>query len=210
MNPGPAPRPPEGKPRLNLMPSTAGIPGNMSQQSLHSSSARSVSIYTSGESSTPSLSRSSTNTSEKEGLGKGGVAVLKEGNARIKEGLLWKNRRLVLRSFQLEFLKGADGKLSMVIQLKDVTGVARSENARLAFELTRIADPSANIAQGPISARREVPQKTTLIQLENDDEIYDWIDAIYNRCPGMGGVSNPTNFHHRIHVDFDPVNGELI
>ena len=45
----------------------------------------------------------------------------------------------------------------------------------------------------------EMPQKTTICQLENEDEIYEWIDAVYNRCPGMGGVSNPTNFSHRVH-----------
>ena len=142
-------------------------------------------------------------------MGKGGVAVLKEVNARIKEGLLWKWRRVVLRAFQLEFLKGGEGKVTQIILLKDVTGVARSENTRLSFEITRIADTSANLEQMSIAARRDLPQKTIIVQLENDDEIYEWIDAIYNRCPGIGGVSNPTNFHHRVHVGFDPVNGEL-
>ncbi|KAL9103002.1 MAG: hypothetical protein Q9163_001922 [Psora crenata] len=212
MNPGPAPRPPTEKPRLNLMPSTAGIPGNISQQSLLSPSTRVASTFGSGDSSsiTSSASRKTTLTNDRDGLGKGGVAVLKEGNARVKEGLLWKGRRLVLRAFQLEFLKGGEGKVTSVIQLKDVTGVTRSENTRLSFEITRVADPSVNVAQMSLASRRDLPQKTTICQLENDDEIYDWIDAIYNRCPGIGGVSNPTNFHHRVHVGFDPVNGSFV
>lgn len=208
MNPGPAPRPPTDRPRLNLMPSTAGIPGNMSQLSLQSPSMHSISTYT-GESSGPSISRSTTLTNN-ENTGSGGVAILKEGLARCKEGLLWKQRWLVLRAFQLDFQKGQDGKVSTSIQLKDVTGVARSENTRLSFEITRITNASSNPAREPASGSRELPQKTIICQLESDDDIYDWIDAINNRCPGMGGVSNPTNFAHRVHVGFDPVNGSFV
>ncbi len=200
MNPGPAPRPPTDRPRLNLMPSTAGIPGNMSQLSLHSPSLRGTDI-------TPSISRSTTLTNN-DGFGSGGVAILKEGFARCKEGLMWKQRYLVLRSLQLDFQKGRDGKISMSIQLKDVTGVARSENTRLSFEVTRLANPSSTSAG--TSANRDLPQKSIICQLESDDEIYDWIEAISNRCPGMGGVSNPTNFSHRVHVGFDPRNGQFV
>ena len=206
MNPGPAPRPPTDRPRLNLMPSTANVPGNMSQSSLHSS-LRSVTTYT--EPLTPSLSRSTTLTN---GQGAGGVAVVKEGYARCKEGLLWKSRYLVLRAFQLDFQKSQDGKVNMSIQLRDVTGVSRSESTPLSFEITRVANAS-NASSGtstPVAANRDLPQKTITCQLKSDDEIYEWIDAIYNRCPGMGGVSNPTNFSHQIHVGFDPVNGSFV
>ena len=203
LNPGPAPRPPVERPRLNLMPSTAGVPGNMSQLSLHSPSLRSTDTFGT------SISRSTTLTNNDafSSTGSGGVAVLKEGYARTKEGLLWKQRYLVLRAFQLDFLKGHDGKCNLTIPLKDVTSVTRSENVRLSFEITRVANASSNPAA---AANRELPQKTMLIQLESDDEIYDWIDSIYNRCPGMGGVSNPTNFTHRVHVGFDPVNGSFV
>ena len=205
MNPGPAPRPPTDRPRLNLMPSTTNVPGNISQLSLQSPSFRSTMTYNGGE-STPQLSRTTTLT---DGYGSGGVAVIKEGHARCKEGLLWKNRYLVLRAFQLDFQKGHDGKVSMSIQLRDVTGVSRSETNPLSFEITRLASSGANIA-APTTAIRDLPQKTIICQLKTDDEIYDWIDAIYNRCPGMGGVSNPTNFSHRVHVGFDPVNGSFV
>ena len=206
MNPGPAPRPPTDRPRLNLMPSTVNVPGNMSQLSLHSPSLRSTDTVTGGTSS-PSFSRSTT-LNDNSG-GSGGVAVIKEGYAKCKEGLLWKSRYLVLRAFQLDFQKGHDGKVSTTIGLKDVTSVARSENSPLSFEITRLANPNNNPAIGSVSLR-ELPQKTIICQLKTDDEIYDWIDAIYNRCPGMGGVSNPTNFSHRVHVGFDPVNGSFV
>ena len=204
MNPGPAPRPPTDRPRLNLMPSTVGIPGNMSQLSLHSQSqaGRSMSDLT----PTSSFSRSTTSMNN-EGIG--GVAILKEGPARCKDGLLWKQRYLVLRAFQLDIQKSQDGKVSTSIQLKDVTNVSRSENTRLSFEITRVANAGIYPGASPV-AIRELPQKTIICQLETDDEIYDWIDAIYNRCPGMGGVSNPTNFSHRVHVGFDPVNGSFV
>ena len=42
--------------------------------------------------------------------------------------------------------------------------------------------------------------------LKNDEELYGWQDDIYSRSPLMG-VSNPTNFVHKVHVGFDPVSG---
>lgn len=202
MNPGPAPRPPTDRPRLGLMPSTINVPGNMSQTSLPSPSIRSTATSNNGELMTPSLSRTTTLS---DGYGSGGVAILKEGPAKVKDGILWKNRYLVLRAFQLDFQKGQDGKVSSTIQLKDVTSVSRSESTPLSFEISRVANPGSSA-----SASRDGPQKTTICQLKTDDEIYDWIDVIYNRCPGMGGVSNPTNFSHRVHVGFDPVNGSFV
>ena len=203
MNPGPAPKPPSDRPRLGLMPTTAGVPGNLSQLSISSPSLRSASNIT------PPLSRSTTLTIN-DSNGSGGVAVIKEGFARCKEGLLWKQRYLVLRHYQLDFQKGHDGKVSMSISLKDIVSVARSENVRLSFEITRVSQPSDNPARNALAVRSDLPQKTITCQLETDDEIYEWIDAIYNRCPGMGGVSNPTNFSHRVHVGFDPMNGQFV
>jgi protein-serine/threonine kinase len=57
---------------------------------------------------------------------------------------------------------------------------------------------------------RDVPTKTITCEVKSDDEIYEWIDKIYERCPGMGGVSNPTNFSHRVHVGFDPQTGAFV
>ncbi|KAF8463663.1 P21-Rho-binding domain-containing protein, partial [Kalaharituber pfeilii] len=50
-------------------------------------------------------------------------------------------------------------------------------------------------------------RRIVLVSVKTDAELYSWIDAVYQRCPSMGGVSNPTNFTHKVHVGFDPVSG---
>ncbi|KAL9601184.1 MAG: hypothetical protein Q9219_002684 [cf. Caloplaca sp. 3 TL-2023] len=202
MNPGPAPRPPTDRPRLNLMPSTHNVPGNTSQISLNSPSLRS-NASTAVNEITPILSRTTTTNDEF-----GGAASVKEGMARVKDGMLWKSRWLNLRGYHLEFQKNQDGKVTLSIQLKDVTGVSRCENIPMSLEIVRLANPGSASAMSPGS--RDLPQKSIYCQFKSDDELYDWMDAIYNRCPGMGGVSNPTNFSHRVHVGFDPVNGNFV
>lgn len=203
MNPGPAPRPPTDRPRLNFMPSTHNVPGNTSQVSLNSPSLRSNASTVVGGDYTPTLSRTTTANDDF-----GGVASVKEGMARVKDGMLWKTRWLNLRGYQLDFQKSQDGKVNLTIQLKDVTGVSRCENLPMSLEIVRLANPGTASAMSPNS--RDLPQKSLYCQFKSDDELYDWMDAIYNRCPGMGGVSNPTNFSHRVHVGFDPVNGNFV
>lgn len=78
----------------------------------------------------------------------------------------------------------------------------------MAFEITRVANAKDGSTR-PI-LNRDLPTRTITCEVRNDDEIYDWIDKIYERCPGMGGVSNPTNFSHRIHVGFDPQTGGFV
>ncbi|KAL8706365.1 MAG: hypothetical protein Q9201_000573 [Fulgogasparrea decipioides] len=184
------------------MPTTENVPGNTSQLSLNSPSLRSYGSTTLAD-PTPSLSRTTTANDDF-----GGAASVKEGMARVKDGMLWKTRWLNLRGYQLDFQKNQDGKISATIQLKDVTGVSRCENIPMSLEIVRIANPGLGSAMSPNS--RDLPQKSLYCQFKSDDELYDWMDAIYNRCPGMGGVSNPTNFSHRVHVGFDPVNGNFV
>ncbi|KAF2756225.1 Pkinase-domain-containing protein [Pseudovirgaria hyperparasitica] len=198
MNPGPAPRPPTDRPRLNLTPSVTNLPGNMTGLSLQSPSAAS---------STSSLHK--TQTERSSSAGDGGA---RQGYAKIKEeGILksvfWSEKWLVLRDFQLDFLKSHQStKVSFSIQLRDVTNVARSEDHPFAFEIIRHANPSSSGASPP----RDGPTKSLICKVDDDDSVYGWIDAIYNRCPSMGGVSNPTNFTHRIHVGFDPTSGAFV
>lgn len=52
----------------------------------------------------------------------------------------------------------------------------------------------------------ETKDKRYHLQLKSDEELYGWQDDVYSRSPLMG-VSNPTNFVHKIHVGFDPVSG---
>lgn len=52
----------------------------------------------------------------------------------------------------------------------------------------------------------EAQQKRYFLSLKNDEELYGWQDDIYSRSP-LSGVSNPTNFVHKVHVGFDPLSG---
>lgn len=52
----------------------------------------------------------------------------------------------------------------------------------------------------------ESKDRKVWLSLKSDEELYGWQEDIYNRSPLMG-VSNPTNFVHKIHVGFDNVTG---
>jgi hypothetical protein len=52
----------------------------------------------------------------------------------------------------------------------------------------------------------ETKEKRYYLALKSDEELYGWQDDVYSRSPLMG-VSNPTNFVHKVHVGFDPVSG---
>ncbi len=139
------------------------------------------------------------------------TAVVKEGMVKVKdEGLfksfVWADRWLVLREFELSFFKSPNAtKMSNSIQLRDILGIERSDTQPLSFEITR----SLNSNKGS-SPPRDGPTKIITCKVETDDDVYSWIDSIYQRCPSMGGVSNPTNFTHRVHVGFDPTSGAFV
>ena len=218
MNPGPAPQPPTNRARLNLTPAT-NLPGNMSNMSLATispssiHSASSFSIGPGGQNISLPLQRSQTHG----GATHGGTGVVKQGFAKVKEEglrglMMWQTKYLILREFTLDFHKNEKAeKVSFSIQLRDVTGVSRSDAPQFSFEISRLANPnSAPNNVGLALANRDLPQKIVYVQTKSDDELYDWIDQIYNRCPGMGGVSNPTNFSHNVHVGFDPTTGAFV
>lgn len=141
--------------------------------------------------------------------GMGGVAIIKEGWASVKEGKNfispWKQKWLILRKEALDFHKTEGGKISYQIVLKDVLGVSRVEAAGTIFEIKRALNGSSS---NP--GEDDGISKTLQIKVKGDDDLYEWIDFIYARCPGMGGVSNPTNFSHAVHVGFDPQTGEFV
>lgn len=216
MNPGPAPRPPTDKPRLNLVPS-ANLPGNMANMSLNSP-ARSIAGSTFGgastysgstyNGSTISLPIARTQTSGADG--KGGVAIRKEGWASVKENKNfiqpWKQKYLILRKESLEFHKNEkDGKISYTLYLSDVVNVGRTETAGVIFEIKRRSDGHSN-SPGDDDGQN----KTLQIKVKADEELYEWIDIIYGSSPSMGGVSNPTNFAHAVHVGFDPSTDQFV
>lgn len=49
-------------------------------------------------------------------------------------------------------------------------------------------------------------ERRLFLSFKNDEEVYGWQEDIYSRSPLMG-VSNPTNFVHKVHVGFDPITG---
>ncbi|KAF1837829.1 Pkinase-domain-containing protein [Decorospora gaudefroyi] len=197
MNPGPAPRPPTDRPRLALTPNTSNtLPGNMAGLSMQSPALNGSQMSLVRTQSERSLST---------------TATVKEGMVKVKdEGLfksfVWADRWLVLREFELNFFKSPNAsKVSNTIQLRDILGVERSDTQPLSFEITRALNPNKGS-----SPPRDGPTKIITCKVETDDDVYSWIDSIYQRCPSMGGVSNPTNFTHRVHVGFDPNSGAFV
>ena len=214
MNPGPAPRPPVDRPRppLSLTPQINGFPGNgysgfnKSTASLNSPSIRSNSSYGTANMSTTSLALTRVGTNDP--LQQAGA--IKQGFIKYKEegfgAILWKTKWVSLHQNTLDFSKQEGGKLSMQIILAHVTGVQRYDALPLCIELVRAANPAAH----PGVPLRDQPQKILYMKFDGDEELYEWQDGIYTRCPAISGVSNPTNFNHRIHVGFDQQTGGFV
>ncbi|KAL7975413.1 PAK kinase [Trichoderma sp. SZMC 28014] len=204
MNPGPAPQPPDNRPRLNLTPNP-NLPGSMANMAISPIRSTATSTYTGSTISLP-IARQQTNMTD----GMGGVAVRKEGWASIKENKNlfqpWKNKYLILRKEAIDFHKAEGGKVAYSLHLKDVVNVGRVEAAGTIFEIKRRADGSSN-SPGDDDGQNN---KALHIKVKSEDDLYEWIDFIYGACPGMGGVSNPTNFAHAVHVGFDPQTGEFV
>ncbi|KIW38246.1 uncharacterized protein PV06_09229 [Exophiala oligosperma] len=208
MNPGPAPRPPTDRPRdLQLQRSNTALPvSSFDAMNLNGPSSPAINTP-----NAPFFSNGSSISLAGSGKSSSAVTIIKEGHVRCKEDKFlaqWNQRYLILREYRLDFMKSETGKCMQSIQLNTVTGVTRSEDTRMAFEITRIANPKDT--GGKVIVSRDLPTRTITCEVRNDDEIYEWIDKIYERCPGMGGVSNPTNFSHRIHVGFDPQTGGFV
>ena len=201
LNPGPAPRPPTDRPRLNLTPNT-NLPGSMANMSIQSP-ARSLPSQYSGSTISLPLNRQGSNTDGP------GVSIIKQGWASVKENRNfinpWKQKFLILRKESLDFHKAEGSKVAYTLLLRDVINVGRVEAAGTIFEIKR---NTGGASSSPGDDDGSV--RTLQIKVKSDDDLYEWIDFIYGRCPGMGGVSNPTNFSHAVHVGFDPQSGEFV
>ncbi|KAF9994242.1 Protein kinase, partial [Entomortierella chlamydospora] len=77
----------------------------------------------------------------------------------------------------------------VLIFLKDITAVTRTDLKAYCFELV-------------------TKDRSYFLSCKNDEELYSWMHEIYSRSPLMG-VSNPTNFVHKVHVGFDPNTGNF-
>lgn len=117
--------------------------------------------------------------------------VIKEGYVNVKEdGLrawIWSKRYLVLRDQALTIHRNEQsGQCVALIFLKEITSVDRIDLRPYSFEIV-------------------TEERSYFISCKNDEELYSWMDEIYNRS--TVGASGPTNFVHEVHVGFDPHTG---
>ncbi|GJJ75676.1 serine/threonine-protein kinase CLA4 [Entomortierella parvispora] len=120
--------------------------------------------------------------------------VLKHGYISVKEeglkAFLWTKRYMTLRELTLSFHRNESTPQAVVlIFLKDITAVTRTDLKAYCFELV-------------------TKDRSYFLSCKNDEELYSWMHEIYSRSPLMG-VSNPTNFVHKVHVGFDPNTGNF-
>ncbi|KAI8393513.1 kinase-like domain-containing protein [Radiomyces spectabilis] len=117
--------------------------------------------------------------------------IIKDGYLSVKEdGLrawIWSKRFCVLRDQALTFHRNEQsGQCVALIFLKEITSVTRTDLKPYCFEIA-------------------TKDKTYYIACKSDEELYSWMDEIYNRS--SVGASGPTNFVHEVHVGFDPITG---
>ncbi|KAG2237550.1 kinase-like domain-containing protein [Thamnidium elegans] len=116
--------------------------------------------------------------------------IIKEGYLSLKEeGLrawIWSKRYCVLRDQSLTFHRNEAGQCIGLLFLKEIGSVTRIDLKPYCFEIT-------------------AKDKTYFVSCKNDEELYSWMDEIYNRS--SVGTSGPTNFVHKVHVGFDPITG---
>ncbi|KZT21791.1 Pkinase-domain-containing protein [Neolentinus lepideus HHB14362 ss-1] len=117
--------------------------------------------------------------------------VVRSGYVSIKEdgfaSWLWREKWLVLKEQTLSIHKNESMPQQSVINLRDIGNIER-------------------IDLKPYCLLLQTTDKRYYFALKSDEELYGWQDDIYSRSPLMG-VSNPTNFVHKVHVGFDPISG---
>ncbi|KAJ3162771.1 Protein kinase [Geranomyces michiganensis] len=118
--------------------------------------------------------------------------VVKRGYCSVREdgfrAFMWSKRWLLLREQTLTFHRNENTYQAIaLIFLKEVEAVNRTELKPYSFEII-------------------TKEKTYFVSCKSDEELYSWMDEIYQRSPLMG-ISNPTNFVHKVHVGFDSDSG---
>jgi protein-serine/threonine kinase len=123
--------------------------------------------------------------------GAGTSGVIRQGPAGFKEDAfaswIWREKWLVLKEQTLSVHKNEAAAPQSIIQLRDLANIERTDLK-------------------PYCLLLETKEKRYYLSLKGDEELYGWQDDIYSRSP-LSGVSNPTNFVHKVHVGFDPVSG---
>ncbi|KAI9362104.1 kinase-like domain-containing protein [Zopfochytrium polystomum] len=114
--------------------------------------------------------------------------AVKKGYCLLKESFIWSKRWLMLREQTLTFHRSETTSQALaLVFLEEVESVQRVEIKPYAFEI----------------ATRE---RSFFVACKNDQELYEWMEEIYQRSPLMA-ISAPTNFVHEVHVDFDSRTG---
>ncbi|TFK92911.1 Pkinase-domain-containing protein [Polyporus arcularius HHB13444] len=118
--------------------------------------------------------------------------IVRSGMVAIKEdgivSWLWRPKWLVLKEQTLSIHKNeTSSQYQSLINLSDIANIERTDLK-------------------PYCLLLETKDKRIFFSLKSDEELYGWQDDIYSRSPLMG-VSNPTNFVHKVHVGFDPISG---
>ncbi|KIJ47177.1 hypothetical protein M422DRAFT_226349 [Sphaerobolus stellatus SS14] len=184
---------------LSSASSSSGVADSINS-SIYASSTLQANGYSSSFALTSAAPSISTSFSPQAGIGgspnRGSSSpfssqIVRSGYVSIKEegfaSLFWSRKWLVLREETLAFQKNETSVQQQVIFLRDITCVERTDLK-------------------PYCILLETKEKRFFLSLKGDDELYGWQDDIYSRSP-LTGVSNPTNFVHKIHVGFDPNSG---
>ncbi|KAJ6469033.1 STE/STE20/PAKA protein kinase [Mycena vitilis] len=187
----------------SLTPSRpAPSPSMYSSQSSQSQSALASNGYGSAFTFNPSSTAGSSYSSSYSGIGGSpslsngsgaGGGVVRQGAVSVKEdgtfaSWIWKVKWLVLKEMSLSLHKSEGSAQQSVILLRDIANIERTDLKPYCLLL------------------ETQDRKRYFLSLKNDEELYGWQDDVYSRSPLMG-VSNPTNFVHKVHVGFDPVSG---
>jgi hypothetical protein len=134
--------------------------------------------------------------------------IVRSGLVSMKEdsfaNWLFQRKWLVLREQTLSIHKNEVRLLTYlnVLPLLTVLQTAPQQSVIMLNGISNIE----RIDMKPYCLLLETTDRRFYLSLKNDEELYGWLDDVYSRSPLMG-VSNPTNFVHKVHVGFDPVSG---
>ncbi|KAH9964848.1 Pkinase-domain-containing protein [Russula dissimulans] len=119
------------------------------------------------------------------------TGIVRQGSVGFKEDAfaswIWREKWLVLREQSLSVHKNESAPSQSIIQLRELSNIERTDLK-------------------PYCLLLETRDRRYYLSMKSDEELYGWQDDIYSRSP-LSGVSNPTNFVHKVHVGFDPVSG---
>ncbi|THH17681.1 hypothetical protein EW146_g3185 [Bondarzewia mesenterica] len=199
----------------SLTPSRPAPQAPLRQGSI-SSAYSSTSSYT----LTPSVMSGSTYTTTYSGMGGssgiGGFpkrnsetssnsSIIRSGPVGFKEDTfaswIWREKFLVLKEQSLSIHKNESPSTCPPTDIGH-TGSSLPQNIIQLRDLSNIERTDLK----PYCLLLETKDKRYYLALKGDEELYGWQDDIYSRSP-LSGVSNPTNFVHKVHVGFDPVSG---